>query len=148
VRLLRLVLPGFLLIGVSQLLVAAAMAGHTAWELSRLMPAEARVVSVVTVPALRASSPTYAPILAFTTADGREVRARPGYSSSVRPAAGEVWPIRYDPASPQRIRTLGFVETWLGATVTGAMGVVWLAFTWLAWRIFGRLLRSAATIRA
>lgn len=138
--LLRLVLPGFLLIGVAQLVVAAAMAGHTVWELSRLLPAEARVVSIVTVPAFRAGSPTYAPILAFTTADGREVRARPGHSSSTRPASGEIWPIRYDPANPQRIRTLGFIETWLTASVMAAIGVLWLAGTWLAWRVFGRML--------
>ncbi len=139
---LRLILPGFLLIGVGQLVIAAAMAGHTAWELSRLLPAEARVVSVVTVPALRAGSPTYAPILAFTTAEGREVRARPGYSSSTRPASGEVWPIRYDPADPRRIRTLGFIETWLTASVMAAIGMLWLGGTWLAWRVFGRTLAA------
>lgn len=147
-RLLGLVLPGLMLVGVGQMVFAAGMAAHTAWELSRMLPAEARVISVVTVPAFRAGSPTFAPVLAFRTAEGREVRARAAYSSSTRPVPGETWPIRYHPADPQRFRTLGFVELWLAPSMLAGMGAAWLGATWLAWRVFGRLLRALSGVRA
>jgi len=65
---------------------------------------------------------TYAPILRFTTADGRSVEASPNLTTSWRPAMGERWEIRYDPANPSRVWADTVLGTWFLPLILGGIG--------------------------
>lgn len=138
-RALRLIPLLLLLSGLLPMAGGAALAGWTAWDLSRLAPAEARVQALVRQPASRAGQVLYTPVLGFTTAEGRAVRVEPAFATTHPPRVGEVVPIRYDPAAPGRIRTLGFLETWLVPVILIASGVPFVLIGWFLGRLFRRL---------
>ena len=69
---------------------------------------------------------TFAPILRFTTSDGRSVEASPNLTTSWRPTIGERWEIRYDPAEPSRVWADTFLGTWFLPLILGGIGGVGL----------------------
>lgn len=69
---------------------------------------------------------TYAPILRFTAADGRTVEASPTLTTSWRPATGDRWGVRYDPADPSRVWADTVLGTWFLPMLLGGIGGVGL----------------------
>jgi hypothetical protein len=72
---------------------------------------------------------TYAPVFSFIAADGNTYTVTSDVSSS--PAGfdvGDPVEVRYDPADPQAARIHSFFQTWGGAVISGAVGVVFFSF--------------------
>lgn len=69
---------------------------------------------------------TYAPILRFTTTEGRSVEASPTLTTSRLPTVGERWEIRYDPETPSRVWADTVLGTWFLPMILGGIGGVGL----------------------
>lgn len=67
---------------------------------------------------------SFAPIVRFTTPDGREIEFHGRGGSDTSFAAGEVVDVVYDRSQPSRARIVSFVDLWLPASVAFAVALV------------------------
>jgi hypothetical protein len=81
---------------------------------------------------------TYAPVFAFTAADGKSYTVTSDAGSSPPGfAEGESVKVRYEPENPENARIHTLFQTW-GAALMGAFGGVFcLIWGWLVLRRFG-----------
>lgn len=146
---MRRVLPP-LFLGIGLLLLAGA--GYAAWREIEFRRGAVETDGVVVGLAERTShdrdgrtSRTYAPIFTFALPDGSRRRAESGVSSNPPCCAvGERIRVRYRPEAPERAYRVGFLESWLLATMLGGVGLV-LAGTGIATAI---LLRRGVAVVA
>jgi hypothetical protein len=118
-------------IAVAVVLLAALALLSGAWfawraaaeDVARSAAAQGVVVGVRTSRSSDGAT-TYAPILRFTTGGGQSVEASPTLTTSWRPAMGERWEIRYDPANPSRVWADTFLGTWFLPLLLGGIGGV------------------------
>lgn len=75
---------------------------------------------------------TYAPIVRFTTAEGREIEffGRGGSGTSYR--EGDLVTVAYDPAKPINAHIVSFVDLWLPAVVAWGVAVLFGGSVWLS----------------
>jgi hypothetical protein len=110
----------------ASLLAGAFFAYRAAAEdVARSVATEAVVVGVRTNRGSNGDT-TYAPILRFTTADGRSVEASPNIATSWSPTTGDRWEVRYDPENPSRVWADTFLGTWFLPLILGGVGGVGL----------------------
>jgi hypothetical protein len=67
---------------------------------------------------------SYAPIVRFRAADGREIEFHGRGGSGTSYAAGDRVKVIYDPANPIRARILSFVDLWLPPVAAGAAALL------------------------
>jgi hypothetical protein len=81
---------------------------------------------------------SYAPVFAFTAADGKSYTVTSDLSSSPPGfSEGEPVKVRYDPKTPENARIHTLFQTW-GAAIMGAFGGVFLLiWGWFVLRRFG-----------
>lgn len=75
---------------------------------------------------------SYAPLVRFTTAEGREVEflGRGGSGTSYR--EGDVVTVAYDPARPINAHIVSFVDLWLPAVVAWGVAILFGGCVWLS----------------
>jgi hypothetical protein len=78
---------------------------------------------------------TYAPIVRFTTAEGREIEffGRGGSGTSYR--EGDIVTVAYDPAKPIDAHIVSFVDLWLPAAVAWGVAILFGGSVWLSRRV-------------
>ena len=78
---------------------------------------------------------SYAPIVRFTTAEGREIEffGRGGSATSYR--QGDVVTVAYDPARPINAHIVSFVDLWLPAAVAWGVAILFGGCVWLSRRV-------------
>ena len=78
---------------------------------------------------------TYAPVVRFTTTDGREIEffGRGGSGTSYR--EGDRVTVAYDPARPINAHIVSFVDLWLPAVVAWGVAVLFGGCVWLSRRV-------------
>lgn len=67
---------------------------------------------------------SYAPVIRFTTQEGREIEFHGRGGSDRSFAPGESVDVVYDPANPSRARIVSFLDLWLPAAVALAVAVI------------------------
>ncbi|MCB1520766.1 MAG: DUF3592 domain-containing protein [Hyphomicrobiaceae bacterium] len=129
----RVLLPVILFAnGAGLLVVGLAMLGLNAHFVSHAATAEGVVVAFTEYPgAPRNGVPansTFAPVIAFRSADGRDIRFRsPHASSRLAYAAGDRVGVLYAPADPERAMIDTFRDAWLVPLVLMGVGSLLLA---------------------
>jgi hypothetical protein len=80
---------------------------------------------------------SYAPVVHFTTAEGREIEffGRGGSGTDYR--EGDVVSVAYDPARPINARIVSFVDLWLPAVVAWGVAILFGGCVWLSRRLRG-----------
>jgi Protein of unknown function (DUF3592) len=78
---------------------------------------------------------SYAPVVRFTTSEGREIEffGRGGSGTSYR--KGDVVRVTYDPARPINAHIMSFVDLWLPAAVAWGVAVLFGGCVWLSRRL-------------
>jgi Protein of unknown function (DUF3592) len=78
---------------------------------------------------------SYAPIVRFTTAEGREIEffGRGGSGTSYR--EGDVVTVAYDPARPVAAHIVSFIDLWLPAAVAWGVALLFGGCVWLSRRL-------------
>ncbi len=101
-------------------------ARHRCWKSARTGPV---VTEEVTTPAGRevrrdVERLSYAPVVRFTTPEGREIEFHGRGGSGTSFAAGDVVNVVYDRAQPSRARIMSFLDLWLPAAVAFAVALI------------------------
>lgn len=91
--------------------------------------------TVVAYRELRSDGTSSAPVVRFTTGEGREVELL-GHGGNARPfAVGERVTVVHDAAHPGRARIVSFTDIWRPAAVAFAVALAFGAAVWLARRL-------------
>jgi hypothetical protein len=75
---------------------------------------------------------SYAPVVRFTTPDGREIEFHGHGASDTSFMAGERVAVIYDPASPIRARIVSFLDLWLPSVAAFAVVALFGGSVWLS----------------
>jgi|KBSSwiStaDraftv2_1062776.scaffolds.fasta_scaffold21891_5 hypothetical protein len=78
---------------------------------------------------------SYAPVVRFTTAEGREIEffGRGGSGTSYQ--EGDVVTVTYDPARPINAHIVSFIDLWLPAAVAWGVAIVFGGCVWISRRM-------------
>lgn len=117
------------------LAVAAAIAGHTAWQVANSVRAEAMVVGTLSL-----GNRMYRTVLEWRTPEGETLRGSPMFASNFPPDRGTRLFVRYDPSAPRTVWTDDLIGTWFVPLLLGGLGGLWL----LLLRWIRRLVRAGA----
>jgi hypothetical protein len=77
---------------------------------------------------------SYAPVVRFTTSNGREIEFHGRGGSDTAFAAGDRVTVIYDPANPIRARIVSFLDLWLPAAVAFGVAILFGGSAWLSRR--------------
>lgn len=80
---------------------------------------------------------SYAPVVRFATATGREIEFFGRGGSGASYAIGARVPVLYDPAEPIRAYILSFVDLWLPSVAAWAVALIFGGAVWLSRRVRG-----------
>ena len=75
---------------------------------------------------------SYAPVVRFTTGDGRDIEFHGRGGSDTALAQGDRVTVIYDPANPIRARIVSFLDLWLPAAVAFAVASLFGGSVWLS----------------
>jgi len=78
---------------------------------------------------------SYAPIVRFTTAEGREIEFFGRGGSGTCYKAGDVMTVAYDPARPINAHIVSFVDLWLPTVVAWGVAMLFGFCVWLSRRV-------------
>ncbi len=90
----------------------------------KAVPADGQVIAVTSKH--NRKHHTYAPVVRFSTADGRTVEFTNRVYRSDKPTVGARIPVLYDPADPQDARVDDMAGRLVGPVITGGLGTIFL----------------------
>jgi len=136
VKVLAIIKVTFGLAGAGMLAAAIALGTSTRLFIASAQHAEGTVIDILPSRSSSGDSVLYSPVVAFTTADGREFEVRssvasdpPGYQE------GDKVTVLYTPDAPDHAQISGFFSLWGATMVMGILGTVFFCIGAVLWAV-------------